>query len=333
MTHVRRPRIAARSVLDAPHPCVADWDALGTYVRVIVAAPEHRAAVAAVVADVLDQVDRAYSRFRADSELRRLPGGRSVPVSALLAGAVQVGLQAAADTDGLVDPTLGAVLRAAGYDRSYQALHEDPTPVSLPQPDGRWRDIRMVQGGPGEPAYLLVPHGVHLDLGATGKAYAVDVAAATVQARLGVPALVSVGGDIAVTAPVRRGRTMARGPRGGWSVAVAPTLAQTRNSRHRVRLVRGGLATSVPDARGWDRGGRRWHHLIDPRTNQPCDTPWASVSALGRSCVAANIATAWAVVLGPDAPAALTARGVAARLTDRHGRVVTTPGWPKERTP
>lgn len=327
MTAIARAATSARRRAD--HRSVAAWDALGTYVRVVVADPAARDDVAALVADVLAEVDATYSRFRADSQLRRLPAGRSVPVSPLLAGAVRVALDAADQTGGLLDPTTGGVLRAAGYDRTYRALADDPSPVTLPAPSvGRWRDVRL-DDNPGEadrPAYLFVPHGVLLDLGATGKAYAADVAAGTVAARLRVPALISVGGDVAVASPRGSRRTP-------WTVTVATSLDEAELGGQRVRLTGGGLATSSTTTRRWNRAGGTWHHLIDPRTNRPAQSPWATVSAAGRSCVAANVATAWAILLGADAPATLAAHGVAARLIDHHGLVTLTPGWPERTNP
>jgi FAD:protein FMN transferase len=95
-----------------------------------------------------------------------------------------------------------------------------------------------------------------------------------------------------------------------------------------VRLLLGGLATSTVRARRWSRGGREWHHILDPRNGLPVGGPWRSVSALGRTCSAANTATTAALVLGEAAPDWLAQRGVAALLVDEHGERHCTPRWP-----
>ena len=106
-----------------------------------------------------------------------------------------------------------------------------------------------------------------------------------------------------------------------------------------VDLVEGGLATSSTAARRWVRGGREWHHLIDPRTGEPARGPWRTVTAVGHTAAAANTASTEAIVLGVQAAAWLSAHGVAARLVDHDDQVTTTPGWPgadgraKEETP
>ncbi len=305
------------ATLDPEHGA-ATWRALGTYVDVRTDPASLERAVT-LVAAVLDEVDEACSRFRPDSDLSLVNAtpGVAVPVSPVLVGAVRVALEAAHETDGLVDPTLGAVLSAAGYDRTYALVPaDDPSPAALPGPRASWRRVRVDDGT------VTVPAGAALDLGATGKAYAADLCALTVVDELDVEVLVSVGGDIRVAGPdpsaappqrVVLGHSLADLAAGGPSATIA--------------LHRGGIATSSVSARRWRRGGRQWHHLVDPRTGGPADSPWRTVTALGRTAAAANTASTAAVVLGAAAPQWLTERGVAARLVDHEGAVTRTPAW------
>ena len=94
-----------------------------------------------------------------------------------------------------------------------------------------------------------------------------------------------------------------------------------------VRLTRGGLATSSVSARRWRRGGRQWHHVVDPRTGLPATGPWRTVTALGHTSAAANAATTASIVLGDAAHDWLVTRNVAARLVDHDDRVTRTPAW------
>ena len=54
---------------------------------------------------------------------------------------VAIALQAAASTGGLVDPTLGEAIEAAGYDRDFGRLGPSPSPPR-PAAPGRWRAVR-----------------------------------------------------------------------------------------------------------------------------------------------------------------------------------------------
>src|SRR5258705_1733705 len=99
----------------------AQWTVWGTTARVVVTDPRQVAAAERLVRAELAAVDAACSRFRSDSELARLsPGGGRV--SPLLAALVSAALQAARDTDGDVDPTLGGTLCVLGYDRDFAAI-------------------------------------------------------------------------------------------------------------------------------------------------------------------------------------------------------------------
>ena len=298
----------------------ARWRALGTYVHLGVADPDVLAEAAHLAATVLDEVDAACSRFRADSELtlaNRTAG--PVPASPVLVGAVRVALEAAEQSGGVVDPTLGDVLVAAGYSRTFEQVPaSDPSPVALPRRRPGWRDVVVTDDS------LEVPPGVVLDLGATGKAYASDLVALSVVDRLGTAVVVSVGGDVRAAAP--RHATV---PGTAWTVGVAHTPDGPGSTPvTHVALADGGLATSSVSARRWTRAGRTWTHLLDPRTLGPVDGPWRTVCATGPTCVAANVATTAAIVLGADAPAWLEARGVDALLLAHDGTTRRTGAWP-----
>jgi thiamine biosynthesis lipoprotein len=305
----------------------ATWRALGTYVHLDVADPAALGAAEALARQVLDEVDAACSRFITDSDLTRANDGAGswVDVPAVLVGAVRVALDAARQTAGLVDPTLGVHLLTAGYDRTFPLLLEavdDPVAVPAPPRLGAWRHVGVRDGA------IMVPAGSRLDLGATGKAYAADLVAAAVVEQVGVPVIVSVGGDIAVGRPAADHQIR-------WPVRIGDTLSDLTAATALVvelDLLDGGLATSSTMARRWQRGGVQFHHLIDPRTGVPVVSPWRTVSALGRSCVAANTASTAAFILGPMAPQWLTDHAVAARLVDHAGRVTQTPGWPSPTT-
>ncbi len=72
----------------------------------------------------IDRIDRAASRFRADSEISGVhrANGAPVKVSGCLLDAVSAALRVAQITDGAVDPTVGNALIALGYDRDFSEI-------------------------------------------------------------------------------------------------------------------------------------------------------------------------------------------------------------------
>jgi thiamine biosynthesis lipoprotein len=240
-----------------------------------------------------------------------------VPVSRLLAAAVRAGLDAAEATEGLVVPTLGDPLAAAGYDRTF-SLVQLRAPVVLPVTSRHtaWRGVELDE----QRGLLTVPKGIALDLGATAKSLAADRAASLIARTTGTGTLVSLGGDIAVAGEP---------PVGGWSVLIAERHdAPLTGSGPTVSIESGGVATSSTRVRRWRTRQGEMHHLLDPRTGRPAETPWRTVSVAARTCLEANVAATFAVVAGRSATAWLVERDLPARLVGVDGSVTALGGWP-----
>ncbi len=293
----------------------AAMTALSTTALLVVAEPAALDEGMRLLAEDLAAIDLAASRFRADSELSRLPAGRAVSISPLLTEAVAVALRAARLTDGIVDPTVADAVSGLGYDRDFSQLTDGP--ISTRPAPGWWRIALDV-----DRCEVLLPHGVHLDLGATAKALVADRAAERIGTALGCGVLVSLGGDVA---------THGIAPEGGWRIGVGDdhrTAATDPDAM--VTIVDGGLATSSTTVRRWRRAGRDLHHIVDPRTGDLPTTPWRTASVAAASCVDANTASTAAIVLGDLAPSWLAERGLPARLVDIDGAVHTVAGWPAD---
>lgn len=266
----------------------------------------------------VEALDAACSRFRDDSELARLNAadGRAVTVSPLLFDALIVALQAAADTDGLVDPTVGAAMRSIGYDRDFDVVvAAGPRPMFSLVPATGWRSVQI----DAERSQVRLRPGTELDLGATAKAFAADRIAAAVAAATDGPALVGLGGDIAVSGA----------PPGGWAVRISDDHRRPGPDGQTVAISEGGLATSSTTVRRWRSGNVDVHHIVDPATGAPAVERWRTITVAAASCYAANTAATAAIVLGESAVPWLAERGLAARLVRPGGAVERVGGWPE----
>ena len=257
---------------------VDSFAAMGCEVVVAGASREELARIQAL----FEERDAVFSRFRAGSELLRVNGsGGATVVSPLFARMLDQALWASEVTGGLVDPTLGAAIEAAGYDRDFSAITPSSAPAGPAEPA---RPERVSLFGP----VLALRGGAKLDLNGVVKAAAVDEALRL----LSGPGFVSAGGDLATHGEV--------------DVALPDGAA--------VRLVSGGLATSGQTRRRWLRGGREQHHLIDPVTGRPSTSPWDEVTVCGKSCLMADVAAKAAFLLGEDGPGWLDERGLPGRF-------------------
>jgi len=295
----------------------ACWQALGTTVVVCITAEQALAEARVLVEAELDAIDRACSRFRADSELELVnaSAGRFMVVGPLLLEALDAALRAAWLTDGAVDPTLGEALVLGGYSRDWSELTHPPARVTAESDADRrsgppaaapivrarrasgWRLIEIGHDPPG----VRIPAGVRLDLGATAKALAADRAAAAVHAAIGEGVLVT---DDHRAGPDAPGQTIA--------------------------ITSGALATSSTTVRRWLKGTRVMHHILDPSTGEPVRPVWRTASVAASSCVDANIASTAALVQGRPALRWLSELRLPSRLVSVSGEVHVIAGWPPD---
>ena len=299
---------------------VCQWRALGSYVHLCTDRPDSADRAEAIARYLITLVDRTCSRFLDYSDLSRVnaAAGEWVTVDPFFTSAVAVALEAARASDGLVNPCLGRQLVALGYDQTFSAVLARGFERPRERPDSNhdsdaWRDIDVDPTG-----RIRIPVGSALDLGATAKAWASDLVATAIAEELGGRVLVSLGGDISTAG--HEGEP--------WPIAISERPDEPAAAT--VHLAGGGLATSSTRFRRWPSGTTHRHHLLDPRTGQPVDEHWRTVTATGPTCVAANVATTAAVVLRADAVEWLAERGIAARLVDTRGSVRSVAGWPRE---
>jgi len=235
--------------------------------------------------------DRRFSRFLPSSELNRV---NAVPIgltslSEEFASMLCLALDAARATGGLVTPAVGQALLGAGYDRDFDLMSSDEVAV-VPVHVPSLDSLSLLG------RFLLRSENVTLDLNGVVKGKTVDDAVAI----LG-DGWLSAGGDIATTIPVVVGLP------GGDCVT----------------LDRGGLATSSVAKRAWNGG----HHLIDPATGAPSETPWRDVTVAAKSCLVADVAAKAALLLGPAGPSWLDRRGLPGRFVAHDGAVLANETW------
>ena len=248
-----------------------------------------------LVRALFEERDARFSRFRPSSELSRvnaLPLGLTL-VSGEFASMLNLALDAARATDGLVTPAVGGAIVAAGYDRDFDRLPPDVgAVVSAAIPS--YHSISVHGGG------LLRTETMQLDLNGIVKGKTVDDAL-----ELAGGGWVSAGGDIAAREPVVVGLP------GGGSIA----------------LHEGGLATSSVAKRHWLADGVPQNHLIDPRTGRPTTSPWRDVSVAAPTCLIADVAAKAALLLGPAGPAWLDERNLAGRFVAHDSAVTLNESW------
>ena len=241
--------------------------------------------------------EQVLSRFRIDSELSRLnaSAGNARVVGSTMQSVLAAGLEAEELTGGLVNPLILEDLVRAGYDRTFDLLQQE----HLPERSGwvgPWRTPAM------DPLPALssiisddtrgtvcVPPGMGLDFGGVAKGWAAHEAAQRLAAA--GPALVSAGGDIAVSGPLASGDP--------WLIEVQDPFG-SGNYLELIHLENGGVATSGKDHRYWMRGGVFQHHIIDPRTRLPATTDILAATVVASTVMRAGALAKALLVSGSE---------------------------------
>lgn len=240
------------------------------------------------------RIEAKFSRYRRGNIVDAIntANGRTIIVDAETAGLLDYAARLHELSDGLFDVTSGVLRRAWRFDGSDRVPSEAAIAALLPLVG--WDKVRW------RAPELTLPPGMEIDLGGIGKEYAVDRAAALVQA-LSTQCLLNFGGDL-----------LALGPQAGgapWRVGIESVDEAGTAARH-IDLSVGALATSGDARRYLLKDGRRYGHVLDPTTGWPVPDAPRSVTVAAPTCTEAGMLATLALLQGRDAEAFLAAQGV-----------------------
>jgi thiamine biosynthesis lipoprotein len=266
------------------------FPALGTRCEVQYVAPGgdgqasafERAAVAWVEA-----FEAKFSRFRADSLLSRInaAAGRGwVDIDAETEAMFKLCDTIQFMTQGILDPTALPLIRLWNWKAQPAAVPAAEAIISARSLVG-WAKVRR------EPGRVFLPEpGMALDFGGFGKEYAVDVVADIARDHGISQALVDFGRDLrALGAPPGRP---------AWHIGLehpqhpGTTWASVAFDGNR------GIASSGDYVRSFVIAGRRYGHIIDPRTGWPVANGCTQATVIAGTCLQAGVLSTTAFVLG-----------------------------------
>jgi thiamine biosynthesis lipoprotein len=254
----------------APYWAERWFRAMGSSSHLIVGDADDRVIEWAVAE--IERLEQCWSRFRPNSELSLLnaQAGAWVAVSPTLLFALTRARDLWRATEGCFDPTVLDALERFGYDRSFDRVEVDladaPAPEWSPVPGFNTVDIDVAQ------SRVRSAPGVRIDLGGVGKGLAADVVAEGLVDRGARTACISLGGDIRVCGDPPEPT--------GWRIPVEDPFVDGR-TLFEYPLAEGAIVTSTRLIRRWSRGGRAYHHIIDPTTGAPSDHGISAVVVAG----------------------------------------------------
>lgn len=315
------PLLAALLLAAGPAVVTETRPVMGTLCSVTLAGVEPDRAAPGVEAAFafFDRVDEVMNEWRPDSPLSALndAAGRGwVELPGDLCQVLAYAKAGAERTGGRFDPTWAALSDLWRFDGTQS---EPPSDAALaarcPLVGHRGLELAPRPGG-GCRARLLRP-GMRVGLGGIAKGWAVDQAARALRALGYRDFLLQAGGDL--YAAGRRGDAP-------WLVEVRSPHAGPLDALAALELADQAFSTSGDSERFFERAGRRYHHVIDPRTCRPAEGG-RSVTILAPSALEAEVLSKAVLVEGGAAGLAIATRGGAeALLVDGEGKLHATPG-------
>ncbi len=223
-----------------------------------------------------------FSRFLPESELSHLNrnAGKWISISDDMLDILRQSLAFYKETDGIFDPSILPDLKRVGYDRTMDEVRtrqdsdftSDSGPTDRPAFDEISLDVRRSR--------VRFPLGLEIDLGGIAKGWLAEQAASLLEGAYTDVCAVNAGGDMLFVGQPE-GET-------SWRVYVEdprnPSMMLTE-----LHVPAGAVATSSVAKRKWMQGGQTRHHLIDPRTGEPAQTEWLSVTVVAPSLTVAEV--------------------------------------------
>ena len=268
---------------------------------------EHAELISKSLVGRVAEIEKKYSRYRSGSVVSRINGSAGkgpVTIDAetrFLLGFAQACFEM---SGGCFDATSGVLRRVWDF-KSARVPTQSEIEAVLPLVG--WEKVTL-----GDDFVQLAVPGMEIDFGGIGKEYAVDVLAGLCEESELRHAMINLGGDIRVVGPHPDGRP--------WAVGIREARGEHAPAR-KIELSCGAVATSGDYERFFESGGKRYCHILNPKTGYPV-SDLRSVTVLAGSCMEAGSFSTTAMLLGRDeAIDLLSQRGLRGILVDGDGGV------------
>ncbi|MBA3481275.1 MAG: FAD:protein FMN transferase [Pirellulales bacterium] len=251
---------------------------------------------------LLERFDEQMSTYREDSELSRFnsaAAGKWFDVSHETAYVVERAIEYQRTTGGTMDVTVGPVLRSWHFGGGVEKGKDDAKPPSAKQ---LHEAMKLVGAGRVDarrmpPALWKDVDGVEIDLSAIAPGYAVDLIVELLKS-LGFPnAMVEIGGEVCGAGgrpdgtPWRIGVESVDGSEGGEGRG---GFAQV------VPLTNLALSTAGDYKNFRTADGKRYTHIVDPRSGQALPYRGAAVTVIAETCLASDALDTALLVMGAE---------------------------------
>ncbi len=290
---------------------------MGTLIEITVVGPHDKLQEATNAA--LDEMKRIedLASFHKETELTEInknAGISPVRVKPELVSLIERALEISKLTDGAFDPTIGAVARLWNFSESEAPRLPSQDEIDQALKKVGWQKVEIF---PEKNEVFLPEKGMALDLGGIAKCYAVNRAEQIIKSKGIKSALINAGGDIAAFGGKEPGvpwKVGIQDPRDNSGIAAV------------VEIESGLVFTSGDYERFFEKDGKRYHHILDPKTGYPASGA-ESVTIVAPDGTQCEGLPAAIFVLGPKEGMRLISKfkDVSCLIIDPDGKLIVSP--------
>ncbi len=300
---------------------------MDTFCTITVVSPSEEKAEDAIEAgfDEIKKLDNYLNNFSPDSEVSAVSqsaGIKPVHVSKETTDLMDKTIGISKITDGAFDPTIEPVIKLWAFSKR-------PDNPSIPSKAAienlrKLVDYKKIKIDSAASEIYLEEKGMALDLGGVAKGYAADKAVEAIKAKGIKAALVAIAGDI-------RGYGLSTSGK-AWKVGIQNPRPENPASEKpwedifaSLYLKDSAISTAGDYQRFFIKNGKRYHHIIDPKTGYPAESDLISVSVMAPEGYMADGIDTAVLILGPEkGMKLLNSKGLDGILVDSRKRVFIT---------
>ena len=247
-----------------------------------------------VIAAEAARIEAKFSRYRDDNVVARIntANGEDVEVDDETARLIDFADQLYQMSDGLFDITSGVLRQVWQFDGSDRL--PDSSAVDEVLRRVGWQRVGWKQN------QLSMDKDMEIDLGGIGKEYAVDRCIQKTRELTDQSVLVNFGGDLATSCSRQNNEF--------W--AVGRLITGKEQAVTLFQLQQGAIATSGDANRYLLKNGRRYSHVLNPKTGWPIEAAPHTVSVASNTCTEAGMFSTLAMLQGAQAKEFLEVQGV-----------------------
>ncbi len=241
------------------------------------------------------RIEQKFSRYRDDNIVHQINQGQgqAIDIDNETYRLLQFADRCYQLSDGLFDITSGVLGKAWRFDGSNRLPGQSQLDELLCTVG--WEKVEF------NPQYVRLPAGMQIDFGGIGKEYAVDKVLTDLKQHCDREIMVNFGGDCHASGPPAQ--------QGAWMTGIENPL-KPGDAAEVIRLARGALATSGDAYRFIVANGKRYGHILNPKTGWPATDSPRSVTVAAGTCTEAGILSTLAILQGKDAESFLDAQQV-----------------------